>query len=122
MVFPFLSRRSHEEIVAQLQARIGELVAERSFYRDKLMERVGLTFPGAPIIPTTSGTEAVTVKQVIDRKAFRLDKSDWTKEDHEWFREEFLEPETAKGMTADEADYWYFERYRDQRPLEAFSV
>lgn len=122
MVFPFLSRYSHDQVIAQLQARIDELVAERNFYRDRLMERVGLTFPSAPIIPTTPGAESVTVNQIVERKSFRLDKSDWTKEDHEWFREEWLEPQVAKGMTTDEADYWYFERYRDQRPLEAFSV
>lgn len=122
MPLPFLSRRSHEEIVAQLQARIEELGAERSFYRDKLMERVGLTFSPSPIVPTMPTGEAVMINQVVERKGFRLDKSDWTTDDHDWFREEWLEPQIARGMPADEADYWYFERFRDQKPLEAFSV
>lgn len=122
MTFPFISRRSHEEIIAQLQARIEELGDERSFYRDKLMERVGLTFSPLPVVPTTPTGEAVTINQVIERKGFRLDKSDWTTEDYDWFREEWLEPQVARGMPADEADYWYFERFRDQKPLEAFSV
>lgn len=121
MAFPFLSRRSHDAIAAQLQVRISELEAERSFYRNEFLKKVGVIFP-VPVIPTNPTGEAVGFTQVVERKAFRLDKSDWTKEDHEWFREEWVEPQGVKGMPADEADYWYFERFRDQKPLEAFSV
>lgn len=120
MQFPFLSRSSHDAIIAPLEARIEELKAERDFYRDHFLKKVGAIFPVAPIIPTKATGEEVTINQVVERKGYRLDKSDWTTEDHDWFKSEWLEPQVAKGMPADEADYWYFERYRDQKPLEAF--
>lgn len=135
----FLSRQSHQEavgflqarldaqasqhelVLAQLKARIAELELERDFYRAEFLKKVGVLFP-VPVIPTTVTSEPAAINQIVERKAFRLDKSDWTTEDHEWFREHWVEPETKRGMTADEADYWYFERFRDQKPLEAFCV
>lgn len=135
----FLSRKSHQEVVDQLQARldaqaaqhelvtnqlqarIADLETERGFYREEFLKKVGVLFPQL-VIPTTVTGDPVTINQIVERKGFRLEKSDWTQEDHQWFREHWIEPERARGMAADEADYWYYERYRDQRPIEAFCV
>jgi hypothetical protein len=121
MTLWFLSRSSHEAICRSLQLQIAELVAERDFYRAEFLKKVGVLFP-VPVVPTKVTGEPVLLNQVIERKAFRLDKSDWTQDDRDWYRDEWMAPQVSAGMPADEADYWYFERFRDAKPLEAFSA
>jgi len=49
-----ISRRTHSAIIALLEARIAELIAERDFYRSAWTERLGLKFVSSPGVTGTT--------------------------------------------------------------------
>jgi len=126
----FLSRSSHKQIVALYEARLkdaeGCLAEERSekeFYRNAWLERLGLKFPVPKPAEVTaiSPSAPVTVPSEREqRKTFTLDKSEWTKEDHDWYADYWAKPKLKKGVPGEELEYWYFQEHGSRLPVEVF--
>ena len=118
----FVSQATHETIVKLLQDRIGELQTERDFYRKHFLERsAGVRFPD-PIAPqqvTAVQPQQRPLSEVELRKTFKLDRSDWTDDDREFFEDYWAKPQAGR-IPNDELDYWYRERYGNQLPVQAF--
>ena len=130
MDFPFISRRSHDQVVALYEARLEEhrrryeaLGQEMAFYRQAWLDRLGVKFP----IPKPSEVTAinpsapVTVPSELEqRKTFQLDKTGWTNEDHDWYADYWVGRKLKEGIPRDELEYWYFQEHKNRLPVEVF--
>jgi hypothetical protein len=126
----FLSQRSHDRIVALYEMRLEEsarryedLRLERDFYRQAWLERLGLEFPVPKPAEVTAITPSAPVRvpsELEERKTFRLDKSEWTVDDHAFYDDYHARPMLKSGTPADELEFWYAQRYGSQLPMKVF--
>jgi hypothetical protein len=130
----FISRSSHDQIVTlyetrldeqkrHYEARLAHIEGELSFYRNAWLERLGLKFPIprpaevtaiSPLAPVTVPSERE------ERKTFRLDKSEWSLDDRDWYNDYHVADAIKEGKPQDELEYWYYQYYGNRKPLEVF--
>jgi hypothetical protein len=127
----FISKSSHDEIVALYQARLADaekrmayLEGERDYYRDAWLTRLGLKppIPRPSEVTAISPSAPVTVpSEVEQRKTFRLDKTEWSLDDHEWYDDYHVIDALKEGKPQDELEYWYYQDYGNRKPLDVFT-
>lgn len=128
----FLSRSSHNQIVALYEARLkdaekrlAEERSEKEFYRNAWLERLGLKFP-IPIpkpaeVTAVNPSAPITVPdELTQRKTFKLDRWDWSVDDVGFYEDYHVTPMLKEGAPAEELEYWYFQKYGNQRPMTVF--
>jgi len=126
----FLSQRSHNQIVALYEARLkdaeerlAEERGEKEFYRNAWLERLGLKFPVPKPAEVTaiSPSAPVTVPdEKTQRKTFKLDRSEWTVDDTQFYQDYHAAPKLKEGVPPEELEYWYYQQYGSQLPMKAF--
>ena len=126
----FIARSSHNQIVALYEARLeesrrryDELCRERDFYRQAWLDRLGLKFPipkPAEVTAITPSTPVTVPSELEQRKTFRLDKSEWTVDDHQFYNDYHVTPSAKEGVPSEEMDYYYFQKYGNQSPLKVY--
>jgi hypothetical protein len=126
----FISRRSHDQVVALYEARLEEhrrreeaLGQEVAFYRQAWLDRLGVKFP----IPKPAEVTAINPlapvtfpDELTQRKTFQLDKAEWTEDDHQWYEDYWVKPKLKDRIPPEELEYWYFQEYKNRLPVEAF--
>jgi len=126
----FISRSSHNQVVALYEARLEEhrrryedICREMEFYRNAWLERLGLKFPvpRPDQVTAINPSAPVTVPdELTQRKTFKLDKSEWTVDDHAFYNDYHAKPILQKGTPAEELEYWYYQAYGNQLPMPVF--
>jgi hypothetical protein len=126
----FISHRSHAEIIALYEARLkdaetrlAKVEEERVFYRQAWLDRLGVKFPipkPAEVTAVNPSAPIAVPDELTQRKTFQLDKSEWTVDDHTFYNDYHAKPMTAKGVPAEEFDYWYYHAYGNQLPMAVF--
>jgi hypothetical protein len=54
------------------------------------------------------------------RKTFVLDRREWTVDDTQFYEDYWAGPKLKEGVPREELEYWYFQQYRSQLPMQAF--
>jgi hypothetical protein len=126
----FLARTTHNEIIGlyearlrEAEARLADMSAERNFYRNAWLERLGLKFPiprPAEVTAITPSAPVTVPSELEQRKTFRLDKSEWTMDDHELYEDYWVKPALQKAVPLEEVDYHYHQTHGNQLPLKVF--
>ena len=118
----FVSRRTHEFIIGLFQKRIDELTEERDFYRRSYLETTGRRFPDPPqpAAVTAIQSEIRPQSEIELRKTFRLDRSDWSSDDYDFFQDYWKSPARARGIPDDEMDFWYAQAHGNKLPMGVF--
>jgi len=126
----FLSRSSHNKIVALYEARLkdaalrlADVEGERDFYRKAWLERLGLSFliPKPAEVTAISPSAPVTAPdELTQRKTFKLDRSEWTVDDVQFYEDYWAGPKLKEGVPREELEYWYYQTYGSRLPMGAF--
>jgi len=126
----FLSRSTHNEIVAlyearlkDAEARLADVTAERDFYRNAWLERLGLKFPipkPAEVMAINPGAPVTVPDEATRRKTFVLDRFDWTEDDRQWYEDYHVRPMLEEGTPREELDCRYHDKYGNRKPVEVF--
>jgi hypothetical protein len=129
-----LFTKTHDAIVALYKATIAEqkqryesrqaeLEAERDFYRNAWLERLGGKFPIPKPAEVTAVAPAAPVHVPDDltyRKTFQISRANWSVDDHQFFEDYWARPRLAAGVPREELDYWYYQEYGEALPLKVF--
>lgn len=124
----FITRRSHNEIVALHVARLADAEAreaatrhDRDVYRNLWLERLGVKYPiPKPAEATTIAQPGQPPSDLENQKTFRLDRGEWTQDDRAWFDDYHARPMLQAGAKPEELDFLYFQKYGNEKPLAVF--
>jgi len=126
----FISRSSHNQVVALYEARLKDAEArlaeerrEKEFYRNAWLERLGLKFPipkPAEVTAISPSAPGAVPDDLTQRKTFHLDRSEWTMDDVQFYEDYHARPMLQKGTPREELEYWYFQAYGNQLPMKVF--
>lgn len=106
-----------------MRRRYEDLFQEKDWYRSAWLERLGLKFPipkPAEVTAVNPSASVTVPDEMTQRKTFKLDKSEWTVDDHRFYDDYHARPMLQKGTPAEELEYWYFQAYGNQLPMKVF--